>query len=90
MNTTDAMRVPLYYRRPRVVALLRAVAAGPCLADCVAGAVFAGIVLALLLAHTAQHRAPSSASAVVITTPTDGHVDADGVAYIAQSSMGQK
>ncbi len=52
MDTTDAMWVPSYYRRPRLLAWIRA-AVRPRVADCVAGAVLAVVVLALLLARTA-------------------------------------
>jgi len=50
----------------------------------VAGAVFAVVVLALLLARTAQHEAiPSKADAM--KTATDAHSNAERVAYMTPS-----
>lgn len=48
MNTTDALWVPSYYKRPHRFTWVRA-AGGPQLVDCVTGVVSALVVLALLV-----------------------------------------
>jgi hypothetical protein len=90
MNTTDSIWVPSYYRRPHRLAWVRT-AAGPQLADCIAGAVFAGVVLALLLTHTAQHqRVAASPPAAAMAPATDRDTNADRVAYVARFPTGRK
>jgi hypothetical protein len=88
MATTDAIWIPSYYRRPRRFEWARA-AGGPKLTDCLAGAVFAALVLTLLLERVVQHQATSPAVATT-TTLTQADINADHGVYLTQASTRQK
>lgn len=62
MNTTDGIWVPTYYRHRRRFSWLRT-AGRPRVADCLAGAVFAALVLGLVaFERSEQHQEAQSAT----------------------------
>ena len=88
MATTDAIWIPSYYRRPRRFEWARA-AGGPKLTDCLAGAVFAALVLTVLLGRMVQHQATSPAVAAT-TAVTQPDINADHGVYLTQASTPRK
>ena len=81
MNTTDGIWVPTYYRHRRRFSWVRA-AGGPRVADWVAGALFAALVLGLV----ALARSPQRQEAPV----KDSDTDAGRVAYTSSPSTVDK
>jgi hypothetical protein len=86
MNTTDGIWIPEYYRHRRRFSWVRA-AGGPQVADWIAGAVLAVLVLGLVaLARSPQRQeASSTAVAVAPAAANDSDIDAGRVAYASSS-----
>jgi hypothetical protein len=90
MNTTDGIWVPTYYRHRRRFSWVRA-AGGPRVADWVAGAVFAALVLGLVaLARSPQRQEAPSTAVAAEAAVKDSDTDAGRVAYTSSPSTVDK
>ena len=78
MNTTDAIWIPAHYRQPRRFSWVRA-AGGPQMADWIAGAVVAALVLGVVtLTRSTQH---DGAAPTTVAAENHSTIDAARVVY---------
>ena len=90
MNTTDGIWVPTYYRHRHRFSWVRA-AGGPRVADWVAGAVLAALVLGLVaLARSPQRQEAPSTAVAAEAAAKDSDTDAGRVAYTSPPSTVDK
>ena len=78
MNTTDGIWIPAHYQRPRRFSWIRA-AGGPQMADCIAGALVAALVLGVVThIRSTQHDETASTT---VAAANHSNIDTARVVY---------